>query len=92
MTQIAHDTDARTGISSDTKSYLVSLNNHVNMPNEIVSLMAPSASLYRKHVITMYMQIAVPLKCYIFKPQMPISSCAYSTTMSIDMPHINPLQ
>ena len=40
---MACDTDARTGTRINTKSHMISLNNHFNMTNKIVSLMAPSA-------------------------------------------------
>ena len=39
------DTHAITGTSTGTKCHIISLNNHLNMPNAMVSLAAPSASV-----------------------------------------------
>ena len=42
------------------------LNNHINMTNTMVSLVAPSASYYKKHAIFMYVSTAnMALKCQI---------------------------
>ena len=50
---MAHDTDTRTTASTGTKSHIITLNNHLNNINAILSLIAPSASCDRKHVIVM---------------------------------------
>ena len=36
-----HDTDARIGTSTGTKSHIIPLNNHPNMTNAMMSLMTP---------------------------------------------------
>ena len=50
---MAHDTDASSSISSDTKSHIIPVNNHLNKTNAMVSLLAPSALCDRKHITAM---------------------------------------
>ena len=52
--QMAHDTDARTGTCTGNKGHIIPLNNHLNV-NATVSLVAPSALHDMKHAIAMYM-------------------------------------
>ena len=78
---IANDTDASTSASTGTKSYVTPLNNHLNMTNAMVSLMAPSASCDRKDAIAMF--IAICLSSVTYKPLLPISSCAEENYISI---------
>ena len=48
------------------QNHIIRLNNHFNMMNAVVSLMAPSASRNTKHVIAMYVpKTNMPLKCHI---------------------------
>ena len=62
---MAYDTDARASTSTGIKSDLISLNNHLNITNSMVSLMAPSASHDKKDATAMYMpKINIQLKCY----------------------------
>ena len=71
----AHVTDASTG----TKSHIIPLNNHPNIRNEMVKLMAPTASSDRKHVIATYGTKTIMSSM----PHRPISKCAHETTVSI---------
>ena len=41
LSAVAHDTDARTGNHTSIKGYIIPLNNHLNITNAVVSLMAP---------------------------------------------------
>ena len=43
---MAHGTDVSTGTTTSTKGHTIPLNNHLNITNAILSLMAPSASYY----------------------------------------------
>ena len=43
---IVNGTNASTGTSTSTKGHIIPLNNYVNIPNAMVSLMAPSALCY----------------------------------------------
>ena len=64
---MTHDNDARTGTTTGIKNHIISLKNHLNMTNVMVSLKAPSASGDREHVICMYMpKTNMPHKCYIY--------------------------
>ena len=59
------DTDASSSTRTGTKSYITSLNNHLNITNTMVSLMVPSAPCDRKLVIAMYvLNTNMPLKCH----------------------------
>ena len=61
-----HDTDASIGTTTDTKSYVIPLNNHPNKGNVMMSLTAQSASCDRKHVTAMCMSISkMSVKCHI---------------------------
>ena len=62
---VAHNTDARTGMSTIIKRHKISLSNHPNMRNPMVSLMAPSASYNRKCYCHEHAITNKPLKCYI---------------------------
>ena len=71
------DTDTKTGTNTGRKSQMIPLNNHLNMTNAIVSLMTPSASGDRKHVIAIYMPKLLCPSNATYKQHMPISSCAH---------------
>ena len=78
-----------TGTSPGTKIYTC-LNNHLNITNETV-IFAPPASCDRKHV-AMYLPkklILIYLSNPTFKLHMPICLCAYETTMSAYIAHMN---
>ena len=63
---------------------IILLNNHFNIANVMVSLVAPSAlcDMTKRNM---------PSNA-TFKPQMPISSCAHDTSMSVYMPPMKPMQ
>ena len=65
MAPMTHDTDASTGTSTGIKSYKILLNNHLNMTNAMVTLMALSASCDRKCFIAMHVQKIMSIKCHI---------------------------
>ena len=46
VSSIAHGTHASNSTSTSTKGHIVPLNNHLNIKNAIVSLIAPSALDY----------------------------------------------
>ena len=48
---VVHGTDSSTATHTTTKHHIILLNNHLNIPNTILWLMAPSAN----HVIAVYM-------------------------------------
>ena len=52
---MAHETDARTGTSTGSKSHIYHLSNHPNMTKAMVSLMAASESRNKKHATVIYM-------------------------------------
>ena len=80
---MAHDTDTSTSASSGIKSHKLPLNNHLHKINAVVSLMPPSASYDRKHVIAMYApKPNMPLEYHI-KPHVPNGSCTHETAISI---------
>ena len=63
---MANDTDASTNTRTGIKSHIIPLKYHLNKRNPMLSLIAPSGSYNRKHVITMYIQKTnMPLQCHI---------------------------
>ena len=73
---IAYGTDTGNGIKTSTNGHIMHLNNHVNMSNEMVSSVAPSASCYC-HV---HDNNKICLSNATYKPHMTISSwplCQY---------------
>ena len=83
---------ANTGTSTGTKNH-ISLNNHLNMTNAMISLMVPLASNDKKHVIAMYLPKSImPLKCQIQATNANQIKSSYETTLSAYMYHINPMQ
>ena len=74
---MAHDTDARTGTSIGTKSHIIPLNNHLNMTNTMVSLMAASTSCDSTHAIAIYIPKNNMPSNAIHKSHMPITSGAH---------------
>ena len=81
---VAHGIDASTGTSTNTKGHIIPLNNHLNITNAMVSLMAPSASCWSNQIC--------PSNA-THKPNMPITLClSYNTSMSVYMPPMNRLQ
>ena len=81
LASTSHDTNgiinASTGNSTDTNSHVTPLNNHLNMGNAKMSLLAPSASCDEKHIIALSMQKTnMALKCHICTYE-TFSKCIY---------------